>query len=208
MVASSFRVKTGLSTAGSRNYTGAINWRTAGTAIAAVLSVKIGEPPSEVEINRGMADVKWPARMGRLNSGPLSEVVGEGVELWLDGGHNPSAGAALSHYLAELEERAPKPTYLVVGMLRNKDVTGFIAPFESIVREVYTVPIVDNQASFASDELAEIMQEVGMPATPATSLLDALRQINGDDPGEKRILICGSLYLAGNVLAFERQGGI
>lgn len=179
----------------------------AGLAIAAVLHSDFDFNVSEQAINEGLATVKWPARMARLNGGPLNQIAGDATELWLDGGHNPSAGAALAQFLAELEERSPKPTFLIVGMMKRKDVEGFISPFHDLAREVLTVPIPGNSDSaLGAAALAGRISTAGLPACEATSVLDALRQIVAVEPGEKRILICGSLYLAGAVLAFEERG--
>ncbi len=181
----------------------------AGVAIAALLHAGLADAVPETAINRGLADVHWPARMSRLNGGPLSQIVGDGTELWLDGGHNPSAGAALGQFLAELEERAPKPTFLIVGMMQRKDVEGFISPFHDLAREVLTVPIPGNETNALSvGDLADRISKAGLPVCEATSVLDALRQIIAVESGEKRILICGSLYLAGAVLAFEENGAV
>src|SRR5262245_65576630 len=100
----------------------------AGTAIAAAQHLKsfgLGETRA---IERGLVEVRWPARMQRLTKGALAERVGHGSELWLDGGHNPAGGAAIAQTLGELEERAPKPVGLVLGMLESKDAVGFIVP--------------------------------------------------------------------------------
>ena len=179
----------------------------AGLAIAAILHSSIGADVPEEAINDGLGNVRWPARMSRLNDGPLAQIVGDATELWLDGGHNPSAGAVLGQFLAELEERAPKPTFLIVGMMKRKDVEGFIAPFHDLAREVLTVPIPGHTTgALSGSDLADRISAAGLPVCEANSVLDALRQIVAVEPGEKRILICGSLYLAGAVLGFEERG--
>ena len=163
----------------------------------------------EDALDRGLATARWPARMSRLNAGALSKITGEATEIWLDGGHNPSAGAALAQYLAELEDRAQKPTFLIVGMMKRKDVEGFIKPFQDLAREVIAVPIIGHEdGALAVGELADRISEAGLPVCEATGVLDAMRQIIAVEPGEKRILICGSLYLAGRVLAFDRCGPV
>jgi len=179
----------------------------AGVAIAALLHTPVGFDLPETAINQGLSNVRWPARMSRLNDGPLSEITGEATEIWLDGGHNPSAGTVLGQFLAELEERAPKPTFMIVGMMQRKDVGGFISPFHDLVREVLAVPMPGHQSgALSADELADQISAAGLPVCEATSVLDAVRQIMAFEAGEKRILICGSLYLAGAVLAFEETG--
>jgi dihydrofolate synthase/folylpolyglutamate synthase len=179
----------------------------AGLAIAALLHADFGHTVPEKAFEQGLSTVRWPARMSRLNDGPLGAIMGEAVEIWLDGGHNPAAGAVLGQFLAELEERAPKPTFMIVGMMQRKDVEGFIAPFQDLAREVLAVPIPGNETgSSSAHELASRISAAGLPVCEATSVLDAVRQIMTTEPGEKRVLICGSLYLAGAVLAFEETG--
>jgi dihydrofolate synthase/folylpolyglutamate synthase len=176
----------------------------AGLAIAALLQADLGTAIPESAFDRGLSEVRWPARMTRLNGGVLAQFMGDATEIWLDGGHNPSAGVALGQFLAELEERAPKPTFLIVGMMQRKDVGGFIAPFHDLAREVLTVPIPGNESgALSAFDLAERISAAGVPVCEATSVLDALRQIMSVEPGEKRVLICGSLYLAGAVLDFD-----
>jgi dihydrofolate synthase/folylpolyglutamate synthase len=181
----------------------------AGVAIAALIHATLPEAVPEDALDRGLATARWPARMSRLNAGALSKITGEATEIWLDGGHNPSAGTALAQYLAELEDRAQKPTFLIVGMMKRKDVEGFIKPFQDLAREVIAVPIIGHEdGALAVGELADRISEAGLPVCEATGVLDAMRQIIAVEPGEKRILICGSLYLAGRVLAFDRCGPV
>ena len=181
----------------------------AGLAIAALIHADLPDPVSEKALDQGLAAARWPARMSRLNSGSLAQMTGDATEIWLDGGHNPAAGTVLAQYLAELEERAPKPTFLIVGMMQKKDVAGFIKPFQDLAREVLAVPILGHESgALEVGELADRISAAGLPVCEAAGVLDALRQIIAVEPGEKRILICGSLYLAGNVLAFDRCGPV
>lgn len=181
----------------------------AGVAIAALLHADLDCSVPEAALDQGLAQVRWPARMSKLNSGLLSRIAGEATEIWLDGGHNPAAAAVLGQFLAELEERAPKPTFLIVGMMQRKDVEGFISPFHDLAREVFTVPIHGNEAgALTAEDLADRISAAGLPVCEATGVLDAMRQITAVEPGEKRILICGSLYLAGAVLAFDAQNDV
>ena len=179
----------------------------AGTAVAAALQLD-GLGVGERAIERGLQTVRWPARMQRLDSGPLPDLLRTaGTELWLDGGHNPAAGEVLAQTLADMEERSPKPLYLVVGMVGLKDAAGFLVPFRGLARHVVAVPIPGaHEAPFAPDKLAEVAQNVGLPAEMADSVEAALTRIDRISSEPKRILICGSLYLAGHVLA--RQEGV
>ena len=176
----------------------------AGTAVAAALELRdLGL--TEQAIERGLTTVRWPARMQRLDHGPLPSVLKPGSELWLDGGHNPAAGTVLAQTLADLEERSPRPLHLICGMMGLKDAAGFLAPFAGLARSVTTVPIPGaHEAPHAPETLAEAARSVGLPAEVARDVESALRRVDALNPGAKRILICGSLYLAGQVLAHQQ----
>ncbi|OYW56301.1 MAG: bifunctional folylpolyglutamate synthase/dihydrofolate synthase [Hyphomicrobium sp. 32-62-53] len=178
----------------------------AGTAVTAALQIEALRQ-NEAAIERGLLTAKWPARMQRLDSGPLPDLLGRNSELWLDGGHNPSAGIALAQTLADLEERAPKPLYLICGMMGLKDATGFLSPFRGLVRHIVTVPIPGaHEAPFTPEVLAEVANQSDLSADSANDVESALKRIELLDQAPKRVLICGSLYLAGHVLA--RQEGV
>jgi len=172
----------------------------AGTAIAALrFSRSFNVPPAAIEA--GMTQVDWPARMQPLTTGRLYPRLPEGSELWLDGGHNVACGVAIAAALAELEERAPRPLVLVVGMLGTKDTDGFLACFTDIARHVFAVP-VPAEVGRAPEELAAAAKEVGLAAEPAGSIEEALDRVATLDlETPPRVLITGSLYLAGAVLA-------
>ncbi len=161
---------------------------------------------SERAVEQGLRSVEWPARLQRLTRGPLVALMPPRSELWLDGGHNPHAALAIARAMADFEERAPKPLYLICGMLKTKDTRGFFEPFRGLARHVTTVTIPDEDASRGAGELYDIARAAGFEASPADDLEDAMLQVDawsrsrpGDGP--PRILICGSLYLAGRVLA-------
>jgi dihydrofolate synthase/folylpolyglutamate synthase len=162
------------------NLPGAHQVDNAGAALAALRALGLGEAAAEGAVTRA----EWPARMQRLARGPLVDAAGE-AELWLDGGHNPAAGQALARHLASL---APRPTWLVCGMLNTKDVGGYLAPLAAVVTGLAAVSIP-----------GEAARGVGMKAGVAGSTLVAIREIVAHTP-RARILICGSLYLAGGIL--------
>src|SRR5690606_36482910 len=127
-------------------------------------------------------------------------------ELWLDGGHNPAGGEAVAQTLAELEEKAPKEVSLVAGMMRNKQAGRFLEPYGGLARRVVTVPVpASPEAAFAPDEQASVAAAVGLEARPAAGIEEALCSLQGPDAPPQRILICGSLYLAGQVLALQED---
>jgi dihydrofolate synthase/folylpolyglutamate synthase len=174
----------------------------AGTAVAAALQLKpLGLDDRAIE--RGLLEVRWPARMQRLDNGSLSRLAAPGTELWLDGGHNPAGGRAIAQTLAELEERAPKPVGLVVGMQRQKDARGFLEHFRGLVRRVATVPIEGSEAALDASALARIAASAGFDAEPAADVESAIRRLQELEGRPLRILICGSLHLAGQVLALQ-----
>lgn len=172
----------------------------AAIAIAALRQARalaIGEDA----IAQGLRNVEWPARMQRLTRGPLVARLPAHGELWLDGGHNPSAGRVVAHAMADLAQAAPRPLVMIAGMKETKDARGFFAPFKGLARHVFTVAIPDDPACLAPETLAEMARAAGLDATPAPSIEAALEHalaMTGDEV--PRILICGSLYLAGAVL--------
>lgn len=182
----------------------------AGTAVAAAVTLQRLLPSlniDEAAIARGLRTVEWPARMQQLTSGPLLKILGPQSELWLDGGHNPAAGDMLADTLAGFEEKSPKPVYLVVGMMGQKDALGFLAPFRGLVRGIYTVPIPGaHETPHSQEKLAEVAQSAGLQAIDCESVVSALETIAALPQGAKRVLICGSLYLAGHVLTLQENG--
>ena len=175
----------------------------AGTAIAAALRLK-SFGIADAAIERGLLDVRWPARMQRLDNGPLSRLLGTGSELWLDGAHNPAGAEAIAQTLAELEERAPKPVGLIIGIMGQKDAPAILAHFRGLVRRVVTVPIPGaHEATHDPVALAKIAASVGLTADAAPDVEAAIARLQKVEAAPLRILICGSLYLAGHVLALQ-----
>jgi dihydrofolate synthase / folylpolyglutamate synthase len=171
----------------------------AGAAIAALRIAGLKLPPSAFET--GMTRVDWPARMQRLSHGRLADLAPPDSELWLDGGHNADGGQAIAAALADLEERVSRPLVLIVGMLATKDSTGFLKNFSGLARRIITVPIHQDKTVPAA-ALAEVAGSVGIPALAQETVESAIG-IAGklDLHPAPRILITGSLYLAGEVLA-------
>jgi len=173
----------------------------AGAAIAALRRAGLGLPMAAIE--SGLVNVEWPARLQRLTSGVLVARAPSDAEIWLDGGHNPGAGVVIAEAMADLEERSPRPLYLIAGMLNTKDPVGFFKHFAGLVRRVLTVPVPMSPAGRDPVELAAIAADVGLPTAVAGSVGEAIDAIADEvnAMGPPRILICGSLYLAGSVLA-------
>ena len=173
------------------NLIGAHQVQNAGAAIATLRA--LGKPEAACEA--AITTAKWPARLQRLRQGPLVQAAGP-AELWLDGGHNPAAGQALAEALQRLHNR---PTYLICGMLNTKDITGYLAPLAGISKGLFGVSIEGEAATLKASETVAAARSVGIESEEALSVTDAVNAITSKDP-TARILICGSLYLAGRVL--------
>lgn len=170
---------------------GAHQVQNAGAAIAGLRALGFGAAVCEAAVTQAV----WPARMQRLKAGPLVEAAGT-AELWLDGGHNPAAGEAVAEAVGRL---APRALHLIVGMLNTKDVRGFLRPLAPVAESLHAVTIPGERNTLTAEETLAAAEETGHAATVAESVIDAVRDISGRDPAA-RILICGSLYLAGQVL--------
>ena len=165
----------------------------AGMALAALRHLGCGEDACLAAVTQ----TEWPARMQRLRSGPLTQMAAaSGAELWLDGGHNPAAGNALASVLRALPKRS---THLICGMLNTKDVQGYLAPLAEVADSLIAVSIPGEANTLAAADTAQAAREVGLSAKSALDLNSALQTILATDP-TARVLICGSLYLAGAVL--------
>jgi dihydrofolate synthase/folylpolyglutamate synthase len=184
---------------------GAHQIENAALAIAALKAQQVFKI-SDAAIEKGLTSVAWPARMQRLTYGPLVEEAPEGSEVWLDGGHNPHAGAAIAALLADMEDQRPRPLFLICGMLNTKDASNYLVHFRGLARHVVTVAIPGEKNAMGAGALYDAARVAGLNADPADDLEDAMdlvtarAQLDGD-AAAPRILICGSLYLAGKVLA-------
>ncbi|CUH85320.1 bifunctional folylpolyglutamate synthase/dihydrofolate synthase [Thalassovita mediterranea] len=173
------------------NLPGAHQIQNAGAAIAALRHLKKGDVAAEAAVS----DAFWPARMQRLATGPLIDAAPD-AELWLDGGHNPAAGQAIGDHLATLAKR---PTHLICGMLNTKDISGYLNPMVPHVASLTAVSIPGEPNTLPAEETARMARDAGMQAQEAADVQSALEQIIASEPNA-RVLICGSLYLAGAIL--------
>ena len=173
----------------------------AGLAVAALLA--FNDPRiDETAMAAGIAATVWPARFQRLTAGPLAaQAKAAGADLWLDGGHNPHAGAAVARALGDLAARDGRPVALVSALLANKDATGFFQPFAALKAQVYAVTFEGHAAAPAA-QTAAAAELAGLRAHACDSLADALAKALAQTP-TPHLLICGSLYLAGEVLAMS-----
>ncbi|MGE0092973.1 MAG: folylpolyglutamate synthase/dihydrofolate synthase family protein [Alphaproteobacteria bacterium] len=169
----------------------------AGMAVAAVEALAARFAIGDGAIRMGLQTAEWPARLQCLSRGSLIKLLPAGWELWLDGGHNPAAGEALAETACEWRER---PLHLVIGMINTKDVAGFLRPLTPHAASLTALTIPGNSAAVAPEEIAAAGQALGIAVGTAPDVTTALKQVTAAG-APARILICGSLYLAGTVLA-------
>jgi dihydrofolate synthase/folylpolyglutamate synthase len=173
----------------------------AGLAIATLRALDVFKiEPSTFET--GVINAEWPARMQRLASGALVDQGPPGSEIWLDGGHNADGGRVVAAALGDLEERVSRPLVVIVGMMANKDAGAFLANFAGLTRHIVTVQIPGRDNAMPPDRLADAARALGMRVESAASVEAALRSLARlAYEVSPRILITGSLYLAGHVLS-------
>ncbi len=172
----------------------------AGNAIAVLRAIQ-DQRITDAHIAEGLKSVSWPARLQRLKNGALSSMIHDASELWLDGGHNADAGVVLADALRAMPK---KPLVIIWGMLNTKDATQFFRPLAALANHVVTLSIPNEPNAIPADQLADTVRSLGAEATTTTDVTDAVRQASSLKSAA-RILICGSLYLAGHVLAAEQQ---
>ncbi len=186
-----FQDETGLLDLPRPNLPGDHQIQNAGAALAVLRHLGVDNAACEAAVTQA----QWPARMQKLRVGPLIDLAPQ-ADLWLDGGHNPAAGVALADVLATLPAR---PTHLICGMLNTKDIGGYLRPLARVAASLTAVSIPGEANTLPAEATAAMATEVGLKAATAGSVAQAVRQLSAQDPGA-RILICGSLYLAGAVL--------
>ncbi|MCB4767482.1 bifunctional folylpolyglutamate synthase/dihydrofolate synthase [Ancylobacter sp. Lp-2] len=167
--------------------------------VAGLAVPSLALPPLAFE--EGVRAAEWPARLQRLGPGPLTAHAPEGVDVWLDGGHNAAGGQALAAALADIEDRVPRPLVLIVGMLGTKDSGAFLAPFAGLARELIAVPVPGDHKGRTPEEVAAAGAAHGISSSTAPSVVAALDGLAAFPVAPApRVLIAGSLYLAGAVL--------
>jgi dihydrofolate synthase / folylpolyglutamate synthase len=175
----------------------------AGLAIATLRAIDEFRIPSAA-FEAGIVSAEWPARMQRISSGPLIALGPAGSEIWLDGGHNAEGGRVVAAALGDLEERVSRPLVVIAGMMANKDAGAFLANFAGLTRHIMAVAIPDQPNAMPPERLADAARALGMRVEISDGVEAALCTLAGlayELP--PRILITGSLYLAGHVLALN-----
>ncbi|MDI1283981.1 MAG: bifunctional folylpolyglutamate synthase/dihydrofolate synthase [Reyranella sp.] len=175
----------------------------AATAVACIERLRAARfDIGDKAIRSGLKSVEWPARLQRLTRGPLVEALPPGCELWLDGGHNEDCGLALGRMASDwAKEPAPLPLFLVFAMQTTKDASGFLRPLSRHALAARAVPFPEGHAAYTPVEACTKAAEVGLDCVPVNDIGAALEDLLATQPAPMRILICGSLYLAGTVLA-------
>jgi dihydrofolate synthase/folylpolyglutamate synthase len=175
----------------------------AATAVACIERLRTAQlGMDDGAVRKGLLTVEWPARLQKLTRGLLPDSLPPGCELWLDGGHNEDCGLALARMASDwAKEPAPLPLYLIFGMLTTKDASGFLRPLARHAKSARAVPFPEGHSAYTPQEACAKAAEVGLDCTPANDICAALEDLLATQPAPMRILICGSLYLAGAVLA-------
>jgi dihydrofolate synthase / folylpolyglutamate synthase len=174
----------------------------AGLAIATLRAIEAFKLPHAAY--EGIVNAEWPARMQRLSTGVLLNWGPPGSEIWLDGGHNAEGGRVAAAALGDLEERVSRPLVVIAGMMANKDAKGFLANFAGLTRHIIAVPVPDQANAMPPERLADAARALGMRVEISAGIeaaLRALAKLAYEIP--PRILITGSLYLAGPALALN-----
>jgi len=179
------------------NLPGAHQIENAGLALAALDRLP-KFPVSEGNLKTGISNTYWPGRLQRLRKGPLVESIPDGWELWLDGGHNPSAGEAIATYAKA--NWVDQSLHLVCGMLNSKSCAEYLRPLSKVCESFSAVAIPGEENTVSAEEMSETATGVGMNAKPCTSVKTAISATIEGQNQRGRILICGSLYLAGTIL--------
>jgi dihydrofolate synthase/folylpolyglutamate synthase len=174
------------------NLAGAHQIQNAGTALAALRQLGASADMARAAVTTA----EWPARMQRLRRGPLIDLAGPTAEIWLDGGHNPAGGLAIAATLSAMPHR---PTHLICGMLNTKDITGYLRPLAPLTASLSAINIPGEANTLPAAETAKAALQVGMETSTADDAAEAISRIIAKD-ASARILICGSLYLAGRIL--------
>ena len=183
------------------NLKGAHQLQNAGTAVASleILSSKL--PVTAQDIDRGLQNVHWPARLQKLDYGKLTEQLPHDTELWVDGGHNTGAAVAISNTLCEWKKLSPNRSFhIIFGSLNSRDPTAFLNHFTGLVGLVRTVKIPGEENSLSASEACKAALSCGLDAKAADDLVVALKDILINSSGKRMILVCGALYLSGVVL--------
>jgi dihydrofolate synthase/folylpolyglutamate synthase len=176
----------------------------AATAIAGVRRFAPSVAVSAVE--SGLTQAEWPARLQRLKRGRVATLAPREAEIWLDGGHNADGGRALAQVMADFEEKSPRPLILICGTLATKATRAFLRPFKGLAQEVIAVPIGGDHYGRSPADVAFAAQQEGIPAAASESVGSALEYLSARDwSAPPRILITGSLYLAGEVLKLDGE---
>ena len=173
------------------NLLGTHQIQNAGIAIAALTQLT----DKKEAFSGAVSKAKWPARMQKLSTGPILSALGHS-DVWLDGGHNPAAGKALASYLSTQNNR---PTVLICGLLKTKDATGYLSPLSNFVKFLAAVSIPNEQNTLPADETAKKASQLGIKSKSFTSVSEGVQFVADQFPN-CQVLICGSLYLAGQIL--------
>ena len=192
-----YQDETGLMDLPPSRLAGQFQYDNASLAIAAIRHFNL--PVTEKQIAKGLGKVDWPARLMPISNGALRDLLPASHELWLDGGHNEAGGKVLANALHKMQQSSSRPLILIMGTFANKDAKGFLTHFGDMPDLVLTVRIPGDRVSWSARQLADQAKAIGLEAQPKRSIKAALTDAAKIE--NARVVICGALHLAGNVLA-------
>jgi dihydrofolate synthase/folylpolyglutamate synthase len=172
----------------------------AGTAVACIEKLQ-GFTVTDRAVRDGLTHARWPARMQRLTRGPLVDALPRTWELWLDGGHNQAAGAVIADMARQWAGRDGRPLHVVYGMINTKEPVAFLAELAPVAASIHAVTIPGEANAIPAADLVGAARAVNLRAVVEESVEAALQAIRAEEKGPARVLICGSLYLAGHILS-------
>lgn len=182
------------------NLMGAHQIDNAGTAVACVEKLP-GFDITDRAVRDGLVQARWPARMQRLTRGPLIDGLPGAWELWLDGGHNAAAGQIIAAMANDWRRRDGRPLHVIFGMINTKQPAEFLRALAPVAASLHAVTVPDEPNAIPAADLAVAAQAADLMVATAASVAAALAAILRSERHAARVLICGSLYLAGHVLA-------
>jgi dihydrofolate synthase/folylpolyglutamate synthase len=175
-------------------------------AVAVAAMLQLGDSSiDEDALARGVASAEWPGRFQSLTKGPLAaKARARGVDVWLDGAHNPHGGAALAEAVERLAARDGRPVTLIVGMFGRKDAGGFFPNFTLLAPRVFTTTF-NSPSAAPADELAAAARTAGLNATESAGIDDAVDRALAEPGPPPHLIICGGLHFVGDVLAMTPE---
>ena len=178
-------------------------YHNASVAVAAALNLE--SKISDNNLNRGVKNACWKARMQKISTGKIAKLLRGNEDIYLDGGHNEAAAVNISNFILDENSKIKKTNVAIIGMLKRKDAKNFLLNIKDAFEEIIFCPIEGEESAYSPIEIQNISSELNIKSKISNSIEDALSQVKSFDQKNSRLVICGSLYLAGQVLEFNSK---